>query len=101
VIIDGDMQSLRASKLRTAATPSIATNGNLLVAGHSLDVEVQQIAGKGMFVAHYRRERMQIAPAIQMSSPQDTADRSRTESGALSDVIGRMMLAAKFDNACD
>src|SRR5882724_12292902 len=39
VIVDGDVQSLAAGKLRAAAATAIATNGNLLIAGHALDVE--------------------------------------------------------------
>ena len=101
VIIDGDMQGLRASKLGTTAPPSIATNGNLLITGHWLDVEVQQISRKGMFITHHRRGWVQIAPAIEMSAPQDAADGGGTQSGALGDVIARMVLAAKFDDARD
>ena len=94
MIIDGDMEGLPAGVLRTSATASIATNGNPLIAGHSLDVEMQQISRKGMFIAHHGWSGMQIAPAIEMSPPQDTADGGWTESGALGDLIARAMLAA-------
>jgi hypothetical protein len=55
VIIDGDMESFPAGELRTTATAAIAADGNLLVAGHSLDVEMHQIPRKRMFIAHHRR----------------------------------------------
>src|SRR5208337_3115906 len=38
VIVDGDVQSLPAGELRAAASPPIATKGDLLIAGHALDV---------------------------------------------------------------
>ena len=57
VIVDGDVQSLPAGELWAAAPPTVATNGDLLIAGHALDVEMQQIAGSGMLVAHDGRER--------------------------------------------
>jgi len=44
---------------------------------------------------------MQIAPATETSAPQNAADGCGTEPGALGDVIARMVLAAKFDDACD
>jgi hypothetical protein len=52
VIVDGDVQSLPARELRAAAATTVATNGNLLIAGHALDVEMEQVAGSGMFIAH-------------------------------------------------
>jgi hypothetical protein len=51
VIVDGDVQSLPARELRAAAATTVATNGNL-IAGHALDVEMEQVAGSGMFIAH-------------------------------------------------
>ena len=54
VIVDGDMQRLPAGKLRATTTTAVAPHGDLLIAGHALDVEMQQIAGSGMLVAHDR-----------------------------------------------
>ena len=51
-----------------------------------------------MFVAHHRRSRMQIAPAVEMSAPQDAADGGGTESGAARDLIGGTMLATEFND---
>src|SRR5258708_9399772 len=58
------MQGFPGGELRTTATAAIATDGNLLVAGHSLDVEMQQIPRKRMFIAHHRPGGVGIAPAL-------------------------------------
>lgn len=98
MIIDGDMESFPTGELRATATAAVATNGNLLVAGHSLDIEMQQIPGTRMFIAHHRWSRMEIAPAIQMSPAQNTADGGGTEPRALRDLITRTMLPSQFDH---
>ena len=71
VIVDGDVQSLPAGELWAAVPPTVATNGDLLIAGHALDVEMEQIAGSGMLVAHDRGSGMQMTPAVQLSALQD------------------------------
>ena len=101
VIVDGDVQSLPAGELRAAAATAIATNGDLLIAGHALDVEMQQIAGSGMLVAHDGWSGMQMAPAVQLSPPQDAADGGGTEAGGLRDVIGGTQLATQSDDLRD
>src|SRR5712692_4077155 len=74
VIVDGDVQGLPAGELRASPPPAVATNGDLLIAGHALDVEVKQIAGSGMLIADDGRSRMQVAPAVEMSPPKNAAD---------------------------
>src|ERR1700693_3614616 len=59
VVVDGDMQSLPARELRAAAPTAIAPNGDLRIAGHALDVEMQQIAGSGMLIGEDRGSGMQ------------------------------------------
>jgi len=98
MIVDGDVQSLPAGELRAAATTTIATNGDLLIAGHALDVEMQQIAGSGMLVAHDRRRGMQMTPAVQLSALQDATDGGGAEAGGLGDVIGGAQLATQADD---
>src|ERR1700693_124066 len=88
VIVDGDVQSLPTGELRVAAATTIATNGDLLIAGHALDVEMEQIAGSGMLVAHDWRSGMQVAPAVEMSPLENAADGGRTETSRLGDLIG-------------
>src|SRR2546429_4523499 len=79
VIVDGDVQSLPAGELRAAAPPTVATNGDLLIAGHALDVEMQQIAGSGMLVAHHPGSGGQMTPAAPMSAPPGGTDGGRAE----------------------
>jgi hypothetical protein len=92
------MQSLPAGELRAAAPPTVAPNGDLLIAGHALDVEMQQIAGSGMLVAHDGRSGMEMTPAVEMSALQDAADGGGTEMGGLRDVIGGPQLATQSDD---
>jgi len=100
VVVDGDMQSLEAKVSMTrAAAPAIATNGNPLKTGHSLDVEVQQIAGTRVLIALYGRCGMEIAPAAEMGTAQDAADGGRTESGGAGNVIGGPLLLPQLDHA--
>src|SRR5437867_2441579 len=74
VIVDGDVQSLPAGELRAAAPTAIAANGDLLIAGHALDVEMEQIAGSGMLVAQHRGSGMRMTPAVQLSAAEDATD---------------------------
>src|SRR5271169_3170332 len=100
VVVDGDMQGLPAEvSTARAATSTIATNGNPLKTGPSLDVEVQQIAGTRVLIALHGRCGMEIAPATEMSTAKDAADSGRTQSGGAGDVIGRTLLVPQFDNA--
>jgi hypothetical protein len=79
VIVDSDVQGLPAGELGASATAAMAANGDALIAGHGFDVEVEQIAGSGMFITHHGRGRMQMTPAVQMSALQDAADGGGTE----------------------
>jgi len=98
VVVDGDVESLPAGKLRATATTAVAANGNALITGHAFDVEMKQIAGSGMFIADHWRGRMQIAPAAEMGALQDAADSSGTEPGSLGDLISGAMLATQSEN---
>jgi hypothetical protein len=98
VIVDSGMQSL-PSRMFVLTTPAtIAAPNDVLEAGHALDVEMEEIAGKGMLVAHHRRQGMQIAPTAETSAAQNAADGGGTESGALRHVIGRTTLATEFNH---
>jgi len=88
VIVDGDVQSLPAGELRAAAPPPVATNGDLLIAGHALDVEMEQIAGRGILVTHDGWGGMEMAPEVEMSPLEDAADGGGAEMGSLGDLIG-------------
>ena len=98
VIVDGDMQSLPAGELTAATAAAIAANGDLLIAGHALDVEVEQVAGRRMFVAHDRWGGMEMTPAVEMGAMENAADGGGTEMSGLGDLISGMQLAAKRDH---
>ena len=101
VIVDSDMQGLPTGMFLLTTAAAIAAPNDLLEAGHALDVEMEEIAGEGMLIAHHGRQRMQIAPAAETSAAQNAADGGRTESGALRNLIGRTMLTAELNHQPD
>jgi len=101
VIVDSDMQGLPTRMFLLTTAAAIATPRDMLEASHALDVEREEIAGKGMLIAHHRRQGMQIAPAAETSAAQNAADGGRTESGALCNLIGRPMLTAELNHQPD
>jgi hypothetical protein len=90
VIVDGDVQGLPAGELRAPATAAVAAVGDAVIAGHALDVEMEQIAGSSVFITHYRRRGM--------NAMQDAADGGGTELGGVSDAISGMQLAPQGDD---
>jgi hypothetical protein len=52
VIVDGDVQGLPSGMLVLATAAAVAAPRDLLEAGQALDIEMEQVAGSGMFVAH-------------------------------------------------
>src|SRR5580700_12210383 len=103
VVVDRDVQGLPTGMFLLTTAAAIAAPRDLLLleAGHALDVEMEEIAGKGMLITHRRRPRMQIAPAAETSATQNAADSGRTESGALCNLIGRTMLTAELNHQPD
>ena len=101
VVVDGDMQGLPSGMFVLAATATVGAPRDLLEAGHALDVEMQEIAGSGMFVAHDGRGRMQIAPATEPSAAQNAADGSRADGGATCDLIAGSMVTSQIDDVLD
>jgi hypothetical protein len=73
----------------------------LLIAGHALDVEMQQIAGRGMFVAHDGRSGMQMTPTVELSAAENAADGGWADADGLSNLIGGTQLAAERDHLSD
>jgi hypothetical protein len=97
VIVDSDVQGLPTGMFVLATAAAIATPNDLLEAGQALDVEMEEIAGAGMLIAHDRGQGMQIAPAAETSAAQNATDGGGTESSASCNVIGGTMLTAKFN----
>jgi hypothetical protein len=98
VIVDGDVQGLPTRMFLLTTAAAIAAPNDLLEAGQALDVEMEKIAGEGMFIAHHGRQGMEIAPAAETSAAQDAADGGRTESGASCNVIGGTVLTAELNH---
>ncbi len=88
VVVNSDMHELPAS----AATGPRAISGNAMTgaeeAAELLDVEMQQIAGGGMFVAAQGPSRFEIADTVQAGAAQDAADGSGREADSLG-CVGR------------
>ena len=57
VVIDGDVQGLPTGMLVLAAAAAVPPPGDLLEAGHALDIEMKKVAGEGVLIAHHRRQR--------------------------------------------
>jgi hypothetical protein len=58
---------------------------------------VEQVAWMRVFVADDGRGGMEIAPATEMSTAQDSTDGGGAESGALSDLVSGSVLTAKIN----
>jgi len=63
VIVHGHMQGQQAGMLALAAQPTVAAQRDFAEAGHTLDVQVEQISRMGVLVTDYCRAGMEIAPA--------------------------------------
>lgn len=61
----------------------------------ALDIEVHQVAGRGMLVTVGRQLRLQIADPVQLQPAQDPADGRRSELELLRDANPRPALAAQ------
>ena len=80
VVVDSDMNVLPAGAMDAAAAVAGDATTDGLETSDLLDIEVEQIAGSGMFVAHDGRSRFQIANAAEVESAQDAADGGTTSS---------------------
>ena len=63
VIVDGDVQVFPASMMFPAASP-VGADGDFRKPTQMLDIEMQQIAGGGMFVTNHGHSGFKIALAI-------------------------------------
>jgi hypothetical protein len=98
VIVDGHVQGLPAGKLGAATATAVPANGDLLIASHAFDIEMEEVAGSGMFVAHHRRRGMQMTPAIELRALQNAADGGGAEAGDLSNLVSGPQLATERDH---
>ena len=65
--------------LPLSAQASITALADLGEACQAFDIQVQQIAGMRMFIAHHRHGRFEIAPPAQSGPSQDTTDRGHAQ----------------------
>jgi hypothetical protein len=82
VVIDGDMKVFPATMQLTAAA-AIGTRNHAGEASQLLNIEVQQIARSGMFIANQRYSRFQIPHAVQAEPAENTAHGSAAQAGGL------------------
>ncbi len=101
MVVDGDVQGLPSGMFVLTTTATVGAPRDLLEAGHAPDVEMEQIAGSGMFVADDGRGRMQIAPATEPGAAQNAADGSRTDGGAACDLIAGSMATSQMNDVLD
>lgn len=87
VVVDGHMQRQHAGMLPLSAQPAIAAQRDLAEARHALDIQMHQVARRGMLVALHRRPRNQVAPAAQVRLAQQPAHRRRAGPGSPRDRI--------------
>ncbi len=83
MVVDGHVEELptgAASFIAGIAGDAVA---GLDDTGQLLDVDVQQIAGGGVFVAHDGDFRLQHADLVQLQPGQDTADGGAAQAGSL------------------
>src|SRR5271167_3793961 len=62
---------------------------------------MEQIAGSRMFITHDGRSGMQMAPAVEMSPPEDAAYGGGAEMSGLGNLIGGEQLATQGDDLRD
>ena len=84
-----------------AAASAVGAQGDLLIAGQALDVEVEQITRVGMLVAHDGRGGMQVAPAVEMARRRMRLTVAGTEAGGAGDLVAGRGLAAQGDDLID
>ena len=75
VVIDGDMKVLPTTVVLTPAA-AVGTINHAGEAAQLLDIEVEQIAGSGMFVANQGQGGLQITHAVQTEAAENAADGS-------------------------
>src|SRR5512135_1322446 len=84
--------------LLLAAQAAIAAQAHFGKAGHAFDIEMQQIARRGVLVTLHGWRRVQVAPAAQPGAAQNAADGGWAEASAVSDQIAGQTLAAQLDD---
>src|SRR5882762_9187355 len=86
VVVDGHVEELPTGAASFVAGIAGEAMAGLVDAGQLLDVDVQQIAGGGMFVAHNGQGRFEHANFVQLQPSQNAAYGGPAQSGGLGDA---------------
>ena len=74
MVIDGDVHGLDAGSLAAVGAVAGAAHPGTPEAAQLLDVQVEQFAGLGAFIAHDGGDGNEVLHAVEMVMPQDAAD---------------------------
>lgn len=77
MIVDGDVEELPTGAVGLIARVAGEAVAGLDDAGEFLDVDVQQVAGRAVFVAHWRRLGLDHGLLFELQAGQDTAYRQQ------------------------
>lgn len=101
-VIDGDVDELPAGAFRA---PQLAIAGGAIAwypeAAELLDIQMQQVAGVGMFVALHRGRRLEFAQAVQSAPAQDASEGAVADAQGLTDVAVGVTALALLDHLLD
>jgi len=102
VVVDGDVQILPA---RAARVVELAVAGDAMAradnAGQLLDVEVEEVARRGPFVAHHRWRRFERRETMEAVAAKNTADRGFGELGFGGDLKAWQLVPAEREDTSD
>ena len=100
MIIDRDVDELPADPSRTALAMAVACNAmtDAVEFTQLLDVHVDHLAGPVSLIADHRLDGLQIRPAVQAMTYQDTADGGAGEAGLVGNKVIDALLPAQRDN---
>ena len=95
VIVDGNIEELPTGAASFVLGVAGETMTGLMNAGQFLDVDVQQVAGSGMFVAHDGQSGFEHTDFVQLPSRQDAAHRGPAKTGGQSYSYARPALTSQ------
>jgi len=98
VIVDRDVEVLVAGAPSLARAISVDAMTRLDDAGHALDIEVDQVAGPFMLIAHNGRRGIERAQPVHAGPAHDAADSGPAEPGIASDPPAVVAQSAKSQN---
>lgn len=85
VVVDGHVEELPTGTTSFVLGVAGETMAGLVDAGQLLNVDMQQVPGSGMFVAHDGQSRFEHADLVELPPSQDAAHRGPAQAGGLCD----------------